>query len=66
MITSTCPNCHGKINLAGCEEYEIIECPDCGIDVEIVSLTPPILEEVPQDDDDWDDDDDDDWDDDDD
>jgi alpha-aminoadipate carrier protein LysW len=63
MITCKCPVCSSKINLEGCEEYEIIECPGCGIDLEIVSLTPPVIEEIPQDDDNWNgDDDDDDWD----
>jgi alpha-aminoadipate carrier protein LysW len=62
MKTAKCPFCKEKINLEGCEEFEVIECPECGTDLEIVSLTPPLLEEVPDDDDDWDDDGDDDWD----
>jgi alpha-aminoadipate/glutamate carrier protein LysW len=63
MKMCECPMCNTKIDLAGCEEDEIIECPDCGVDLEIVSLTPPVLEALPQEDDDWDGDDNDDWDD---
>lgn len=56
MVTCECPMCNIEINLDGCEENDIIECPNCGIDLEIVSLMPPVLEELLREDEDWDDD----------
>ena len=70
MIYCECPVCDSEINLRGCEEEDIIKCPTCGTDLEVVSLSPPVLEEYADydddgwDDDDWDNDDDDDDDDD--
>ena len=55
METCECPMCDMKIDLNGCEENDIIECPNCGIDLEIVSSMPPVLEELLKDDEDWDD-----------
>lgn len=53
MVTCECPMCGMEIDLNGYEETDIIECPNCGIDLEIVSLTPPVLEELVKDDEDW-------------
>jgi len=48
MITCECPLCYADIDLSGYEENDIIECPECGAKLEIVSLTPPVLEEIPE------------------
>ena len=56
MMNCECPRCDNIIDLDGYEEYDFIECSNCGADLEIVSLMPPVLEEVSDEDDDWDDD----------
>lgn len=53
MVGCKCPMCGMEINLDGYEETDIIECPNCGIDLEIVSLTPPVLEELAKKDENW-------------
>lgn len=69
MLICECPMCDAEINLRGYKENQMIKCPECGAKLEIVSLTPPVVEEPLRDDDDWDDEedwddkDDDDWDD---
>jgi alpha-aminoadipate carrier protein LysW len=32
---------------------EILPCPECGADLEVVSLTPPTLALAPQEEEDW-------------
>lgn len=48
-----CPLCGAEIDLEGYEENELIDCPDCGESLEIVSLTPPVLESAPEEEEDW-------------
>jgi alpha-aminoadipate carrier protein LysW len=53
MITCECPICDAELDLSGYDENDLIECPECGTKLEIVSLTPPVLEEIPEEDEDW-------------
>ncbi len=54
MATVTCPECAAEIQLeTGTEENEIIVCPDCGVDLEVVSLDPPAVELAPMEAEDW-------------
>jgi alpha-aminoadipate carrier protein LysW len=49
-----CPECAAEITLpADAVEGEIIPCPDCGVELEVVSLTPPTLELAPEEEEDW-------------
>jgi alpha-aminoadipate/glutamate carrier protein LysW len=50
MIMCECPICDAELDLGGCEENDLIECSECGTKLEIVSLTPPVLEEIPEED----------------
>ena len=51
---ATCPECEGTVELdANVEVNEIVVCPDCGVDLEVTSLTPPTLELAPMEDEDW-------------
>lgn len=51
---SNCPECEAEITLDQTAEVnEIIVCPDCGVDLEIVSLEPPALELAPMEEEDW-------------
>jgi alpha-aminoadipate carrier protein LysW len=52
--TATCPECDADISLAADTlEGEIIQCPDCGTELEVRSVDPPILELAPEEEEDW-------------
>ena len=54
MPTVNCIECEAVIALdANAEVGEIIVCPDCGVDLEIVSLNPPKVEVAPMEQEDW-------------
>jgi alpha-aminoadipate carrier protein LysW len=54
MKSVICLECDAEIILdAGVEENEIIVCPDCGVDLEIVSLNPLKVELAPMEEEDW-------------
>ncbi len=49
-----CPECGATINLPpGTEVGEILTCPDCGVELEVVNLEPPSLQLAPQVEEDW-------------
>jgi len=49
-----CPECAAELDLApDVEEGEIIVCPDCGVELEVVSLQPITLELAPEVEEDW-------------
>ncbi len=51
---ATCPVCDAMIELDdNVELNELIVCPDCGSELEVVNLDPPELEEAPQEEEDW-------------
>jgi alpha-aminoadipate carrier protein LysW len=54
MAACKCPICDTEIELEEYEENDVIECPICERLLEIVSLVPPVLEEVPDMEEDWD------------
>ena len=31
-----CPECGKILNISNCEATEIVECPDCGVELEVV------------------------------
>lgn len=54
MSTVSCPECAAEITLAqGTEIGEIIVCPDCGVDLEVISLEPPKVQLAPMEEEDW-------------
>lgn len=54
MNTTKCLECDAEITLEDdVEENEIIVCPDCGIDLEIVSMNPITVEVAPMEEEDW-------------
>ena len=54
MSTVTCTECAAEITLAeNTEVGEIIVCPDCGVDLEVVSLNPAAVELAPMEQEDW-------------
>jgi alpha-aminoadipate carrier protein LysW len=53
-MSAICPECDGEVFLN--EDViigEIVTCPDCGADLEVVSLDPPRLELAPEEEEDW-------------
>ena len=49
-----CPVCGVDIKIADDAVVgELIECPDCGVELEVKSLAPVVLEEAPQEEEDW-------------
>ena len=63
-----CPECEAEINEEFEDVGEIIACPECGIELEVISIDPLefdlalLDDEDDEDGDDWDDDDEEDWD----
>ena len=53
-MTATCPECDATITLgAKTVEGEIIACPDCGAELEVVNINPPELVLAPEVEEDW-------------
>lgn len=49
-----CPECAAELDLGpDLEEGEIIVCPDCGTELEVMSLDPITLELAPEVEEDW-------------
>jgi len=48
------PECIADIALeAGTVTGEIVVCPDCGVDLEVLSLEPPQVDLAPMEEEDW-------------
>ncbi len=53
MITS-CPECEGEVTLqADVMQGEIVQCPDCGVELEVIRIEPIALELAPEEEEDW-------------
>lgn len=53
-MMAECPECAAEIQLDdNVEEGEIIVCPDCGVELEVISLDPIVLEMAPAEAEDW-------------
>ena len=49
-----CLECVAEINLPDdVMENEIVTCPDCGVELEVISLTPMELDYAPEVEEDW-------------
>lgn len=54
MSKVDCPECAAEITLvADTEVGEIIVCPDCGVDLEVLSLAPAKVDMAPMEEEDW-------------
>ncbi len=52
--TATCPVCEADIRIASdAMENELIPCPDCGAELEILSLNPLEIALAPETEEDW-------------
>lgn len=53
-MKTECPVCGVEIELAkDTVQGELIECSDCGTELEVVSVNPPKVQEAPQEEEDW-------------
>ena len=51
---AACPECEANIPLVdGTIESEIMQCTDCGAELEVESVTPPVLVATPEESEDW-------------
>ena len=51
---SECLECGAEVELTeGTIVHEIVVCPDCGVELEVISLDPPTLGEAPEEEEDW-------------
>ena len=48
-----CPECGWNFELKNNEQGEILVCKDCGVELEIFSLEPPVVKLAPQEEEDW-------------
>jgi alpha-aminoadipate carrier protein LysW len=54
MTQSTCPVCAAEITLpAGTVLHELLPCPDCGTELEVLSLDPVEIDLAPEVQEDW-------------
>jgi alpha-aminoadipate carrier protein LysW len=54
MQTVLCPECESEVGLEnGTIVGEIIVCPDCGVDLEVMSLEPVQVDLAPMEEEDW-------------
>ena len=54
MTAATCPECEATVALdAQTVVGEIVACPDCGADLEVTALQPPLLVVAPPEEEDW-------------
>ena len=51
--TATCPECEGTVTVEEVMRGEIVQCPDCGAELEVVKTDPIMLELAPEEEEDW-------------
>lgn len=52
-MKATCPECEATFDLSGVLRGEIVPCPECGVELEVVSVEPLKLEPAPMEQEDW-------------
>lgn len=52
-VEAKCPECDADVNLSAPERGEIIECSDCGAELEVLSTNPIKLDLAPEAEEDW-------------
>ncbi|MFN3706404.1 MAG: lysine biosynthesis protein LysW [Thermoflexales bacterium] len=54
MFTAECPVCGATITFSSAPVlHELIRCPECGAELEVVSLEPLLLAPAPVEEEDW-------------
>ncbi len=53
-MSTNCPECDAMIELFDAVKNEIVVCPDCGVDLEVIEIVPELqLELAPMESEDW-------------
>jgi alpha-aminoadipate carrier protein LysW len=52
-MTTTCPECEATISLQNVLRGDLVPCPDCGAELEVISVEPVVLELAPMTEEDW-------------
>jgi len=52
-VKTKCPECDAELTLQSPERGEIVECSDCGAELEVISTEPIRLELAPEAEEDW-------------
>lgn len=53
-VQAECPECAADVALPDdVMEGEIVQCGECGVELEVTSLKPPTLELAPEEEEDW-------------
>ncbi len=53
-LTAECPECAAEVVLADdVVEGEIVTCEECEVELEVMSLSPVVLEMAPEEEEDW-------------
>jgi len=52
-MTAECPECGAAVSIQGALKGEILTCAECGAELELVDLNPPVLALAPQEEEDW-------------
>jgi alpha-aminoadipate carrier protein LysW len=53
-MAALCPECEAEVPLDPSTEIgEIIQCPDCGMDLEVIGLDPAVVAPAPEEEEDW-------------
>ncbi len=48
-----CPECFATVPLTNVMQHEIVQCPECGVDLEVIGLEPLTLALAPEEEEDW-------------
>lgn len=48
-----CPECEGVLGLESVEVGEIVQCPECGVELEVLGVDPLELGLAPDEEEDW-------------
>ncbi|MBV7328111.1 lysine biosynthesis protein LysW [Chloroflexi bacterium TSY] len=50
---ANCTVCEAVVELVGVMQHEVTQCPECGIDLEVVEIHPLKLDLAPEEEEDW-------------
>ena len=54
LPSGTCPECEADVHVGeDTDKGELVSCPDCGVELEVVGLDPIELDIAPEEDEDW-------------
>jgi alpha-aminoadipate carrier protein LysW len=52
-MVGTCPECEAELTLQDVEKGEIVQCAECGAELEVVNTDPIELDLAPEEEEDW-------------